>query len=99
MKNEALKQAELANTTAIPSLKQEVAQFRKTIETMANQALHFGHPAHLAKYVYPYLFLPLLSFCPMAELETHCYIHEATLIAIYVALGTIGQAHGASSKP
>jgi AT hook motif len=53
VKNEALKQAELANTTAIPSLKQEVAQFRKTIETMAVQALRFGHPAHLAKYVSP----------------------------------------------
>ncbi len=69
VKNEALKQAELANTTAIPSLKQEVAQFRKTIETMASQALRFGHPAHLAKYVYPYLFLPFLSCCPVVELE------------------------------
>lgn len=67
VRNEALKQAELANTTAIPSLKQEVAQFRKTIETMADQALRFGHPAHLAKYVYPYLLFSLLSFCPMVK--------------------------------
>ena len=69
VKNEALKQAELANTTAIPSLKQEVAQFRKMIETMAVQALRFGHPAHLAKYVYPCSrpFLP--SPCPVVECD------------------------------
>lgn len=61
IKNEALKQAELANTADIPSLKQEVAQFRKTIETMADQALRFGHPAHLAKYVFPHAHLFLSS--------------------------------------
>ncbi len=69
VKNEALKQAELANTTAIPSLKQEVAQFRKVIETVAVQALRFGHPAHLAKYVYPRLRLHLPSFCLEVESE------------------------------
>ena len=62
IKNEALKQAELANTSDIPSLKQEVAQFRNTIETMAVQALRFGHPAHLAKYVLSHLCPILLSF-------------------------------------
>jgi hypothetical protein len=60
VKNEALKQAENANTTAVPSLKEEVAQFRKTVETMSVQAVRFGHPSHLAKYVFssspkPYL--------------------------------------------
>lgn len=64
VKNEALKQAELANTSAIPSLKQEVGQFRKTIENMAVQALRFGHPTHLAKYVCPHLSAIILSFCP-----------------------------------
>lgn len=60
VKNEALKQAELANTPAIAGLKQEVAQFRNTIRTMAVQALRFGHPSHLAKYVSPLLrcFIP-----------------------------------------
>jgi hypothetical protein len=78
VKNEALKQAELANTAAIPSLKQEVSQFRKTIETMAVQALRFGHPAHLAKYVYtPPSFPLLLIFLSMetgitrSHLESH----------------------------
>lgn len=69
VKNEALKQAELANTTAIPILKQEVAQFRKTIETIAVQALQYGHSAHLAKYVYPHAHLSLSSFCRGVECE------------------------------
>lgn len=70
VKNEALKQAELANAAAIPSLKQEVAQFRRTIQTMATEALRFGHPAHLAKYVYIFPSFSLLLNLPVLEYET-----------------------------
>ena len=44
-------QAELANTTAIPSLKQEVAQYRHLIETVVKKAIELGHESHLKKYV------------------------------------------------
>jgi hypothetical protein len=72
VKNEALKQAELANTTAIPSLKQEVAQFRRTIEIMVTQALRFGHPAHLAKYVYILSCFSLLLIGLCWNMRPHC---------------------------
>lgn len=67
VKNEALKQAELANTTAIPGLKAEVATFRKTMETVCVQALRFGHPSHLAKYVLPFCNPLLHMFCTSYE--------------------------------
>ena len=51
VKNESLKQAELANTTAIPSLKQEVARYRHLIETVVRKAIELGHESHLKKYV------------------------------------------------
>jgi hypothetical protein len=86
VKNEALKQAELANTTAIPSLKQEVAQFRKTIETVAVQALRFGHPAHLAKYVYPYLRLLCFQFTQKSDLKMESLARKFISITIYVAM-------------
>lgn len=99
VKNEALKQAELANTTAIPSLKQEVAQFRKTIETMAVQALRFGHPAHLAKYVSPNL-SPFPSLvCPEVEHEKGNSYPQSHLCSIYVALRKSINALALSSKP
>ena len=53
VKNEALKQAELANNPIASSLKQQVTQFRRMIEIFAIQAIKFGHPSHLAKYVSP----------------------------------------------
>jgi hypothetical protein len=86
VKNEALKQAELANTTAIPSLKQEVAQFRRTIETMAVQALRFGHPAHLAKYVLPHLCPLFISFCLQMEFEHQSLTQEMIRSPTYVEM-------------
>jgi hypothetical protein len=90
VKNEALKQAELANTTAIPSLKQEVAQFRRTIQTMATQALRLGHPAHLAKYVYVFPPFSLPFDFPVVKHEPHrsLYSHVASS-SVYVALRNI----------
>jgi hypothetical protein len=97
VKNEALKQAELANTTAIPNLKQEVAQFRKTIETMAVQALRFGHPSHLAKYVFPPLRSYLQSF--REEMEVKNGLSRNHTCPIYVALRKSINALARSSKP
>jgi hypothetical protein len=90
VKNEALKQAELANTAAIPSLKQEVAQFRRTIQTMATQALLFGHPAHLAKYVFIFPPFSLLLHLPVLEYEStrSLYSHVASS-PVYEALKNI----------
>ena len=52
-KNEAQKQAELANTAAVPSLKEQVTSLRKQAESALANAREFGHPTLLAQYVYP----------------------------------------------
>ncbi len=50
-KNVTLQQAENANSTAIPSIKEEVARYRRLMELVTKQAVVLGHPAHLTKYV------------------------------------------------
>lgn len=52
VKNEALKQAELASSPQVANLKLEVSQYRTVIETISQTAVELGHPSHLAKYVF-----------------------------------------------
>ena len=56
-KNAALQQAENTNSAAVPSLKEEVGQYRRLMQSVAEKAVELGHPAHLKKYVYNPLFL------------------------------------------
>ena len=60
-KNVALQQAENANSTAVPTIKEEVARYRRLMELVTKQAVVLGHPAHLTKYVCS-LFLLLLTW-------------------------------------
>jgi hypothetical protein len=55
-KNAALQQAENANSSNVPSLKGEVGQYRRLMESVAKTAVELGHPAHLKKYVYTFPF-------------------------------------------
>lgn len=101
IKNEALKQAELANTSDIPSLKQKVAQFRKTVETMAVQALQLGHPAHLAKYVLSHLcpvFLPVRIEGGLEKASRRPRVDEA-YGSIYIEVRKSINAFSPSPKP
>lgn len=50
-KNAALQQAENTNSTAVPSIKEEVARYRRLMEKVTRMAVEFGHEAHLTKYV------------------------------------------------
>ena len=51
VKNEALKQAELANTTAIPTLKDEAIRHRRLMESVAKKTLEMGHGSIIERYV------------------------------------------------
>jgi hypothetical protein len=50
-KNAALQQAENTNSTTVPSLKDQVGQYRRLMQNVAEEAVEWGHPAHLKKYV------------------------------------------------
>jgi hypothetical protein len=50
-KNAALQQAENTNSTTVPSLKDQVGQYRRLMQNVAEEAVRWGHPAHLKKYV------------------------------------------------
>jgi hypothetical protein len=52
--NEQLRKAELPDATdaaMVPKFKEEVAQYRSTIESVMQRALLFGHPAIVKRYV------------------------------------------------
>src|SRR5256885_7534127 len=55
-KNAALQQAENANSATVPSLKDQVGQYRRLMQNVAKTTIELGHPAHLKKYVYILLF-------------------------------------------
>lgn len=50
-KNAALQQAENTNSATVPALKDQVAQYRRLMQHVAKEAVEWGHPAHLKKYV------------------------------------------------
>ena len=52
LQNAALQQAENTNSPTVPSLKEQVGQFRRLMQNVAKTAVELGHPAHLKKYVY-----------------------------------------------
>jgi hypothetical protein len=51
-KNAALQQAENTNSTTVPNLRDQVGQYRRLMQIVAKEAVEWGHPAHLKKYVY-----------------------------------------------
>jgi hypothetical protein len=63
-KNAALQQAENTNSATVPSLKEQVGQYRRLMQNVAKAAVEWGHPAHLKKYVYTPPFRSLVDGCP-----------------------------------
>ena len=81
LKNEALKQAELANIATVPVLKEEVARYRRLMENVVNKASEIGHESHLRKYVSSRFLLILRPIrpCPIKRQPTgfasrHIYV-------------------------
>ena len=68
VKNESLKKAELANSSTVHDLKDEVARFRKGMETTMQRSVQFGHDAHLCRYVSPIFCLLVMSFSYIEQL-------------------------------
>ena len=78
-KNAALQQAENTNSATVPSLKDQVGQYRRLMQDVAREAVEWGHPAHLKKYVY----VPTLS-PPTPRISVAGSLIAAELVSKYI---------------
>jgi hypothetical protein len=84
-KNAALQQAENANSAAVPTLKDQVGQYRRLMQYVAKEALEWGHTAHLKKYVYP---LPFMLLDQRISLGSSLFEAELARKYIHVEMNT-----------